>query len=150
MNCPKCGAENISGVKTCTKCGASFLSPALDETTSILSPVPEAEEELPEVRPLAAEDRVLVVKKGPNIGARYSLEPGTIVLGRDPQCDIFLNDITVSRKHAKITVSQAETSLTDLESLNGTYVNSSRIENASLQNGDVLQIGKFKLVYFTP
>jgi pSer/pThr/pTyr-binding forkhead associated (FHA) protein len=122
----------------------------MDETTTVLTPVPEAEEELAEIEPQAHGERVLVVKKGPNLGLRYPLKQEKIVLGRDPQSDIFLNDITVSRKHAEIKITALEAKVTDLGSLNGTYVNDSRVEKSKLQNGDILQIGKFKLVYLAP
>lgn len=149
MNCPKCGAENDMQAKVCDQCG-SGLAVSSDETTTVLTPVPEAEEELTEIEPEAHGKRVLVVKKGPNPGVRFPLEQEKIVLGRDPQSDIFLNDITVSRKHAEIKITASEVMVTDLGSLNGTYVNDSRVEKVSLQNGDVLQIGKFKLVYLAP
>lgn len=150
MKCPKCGSENDVNAKICDQCGVSLTRKSAVETTTTMTPIPETEEELAEVKPLADEKRVLVIKKGPNSGARYRLEQGKILLGRDPQSDIFLNDITVSRKHAEINITPTKATVQDMGSLNGTYVNNSRIEQLVLKNGDVLQIGKFKLVYLAP
>lgn len=89
----------------------------------------------------------MVVKRGPNTGVRFLLDTETIRAGRHPESDIFLDDITVSRRHAEfVTVDQA-TTVCDVGSLNGTYVNRERIEEAKLNSGDEVQIGKFKLLY---
>jgi pSer/pThr/pTyr-binding forkhead associated (FHA) protein len=90
---------------------------------------------------------VLVVKRGPNMEGRYLLSEGVTEAGRHPESDIFLDDITVSRRHAEITHTAGEFVLRDVGSLNGTYVNRERIEEARLAPGDEVQIGKFKLVY---
>jgi pSer/pThr/pTyr-binding forkhead associated (FHA) protein len=91
---------------------------------------------------------VLVVKRGPNMEGRYLLIEGVTKAGRHPESDIFLDDITVSRRHAEISHSaEGEFVLRDVGSLNGTYVNRERIEEARLAPGDEVQIGKFKLVY---
>jgi pSer/pThr/pTyr-binding forkhead associated (FHA) protein len=90
---------------------------------------------------------VLVVTRGPNIGARYLLGQNVVKAGRHPESDIFLDDITVSRRHVEITPSDAGYSVRDVGSLNGTYVNRERIDEVSLAPGDEVQIGKFKLVY---
>ena len=91
---------------------------------------------------------VLVVTRGPNLGARYLLDDNVTVAGRHPDSDIFLDDITVSRRHVEISHVDASTfRIRDVGSLNGTYVNRERIEEATLKPGDEVQIGKFKLVY---
>ena len=91
---------------------------------------------------------VLVVKRGPNVGARYLLEQDVTRAGRHPESDIFLDDITVSRRHAEIRRSaDGKVVIHDVGSLNGTYVNRERIEEQVLSAGDEVQIGKFKLVY---
>ena len=91
---------------------------------------------------------VLVVKRGPNVGARYLLAGEVTRAGRHPESDIFLDDITVSRRHAELSQRADGTVLIrDDGSLNGTYVNRERIEEQVLAGGDEVQIGKFKLVY---
>jgi pSer/pThr/pTyr-binding forkhead associated (FHA) protein len=91
---------------------------------------------------------VLVVTRGPNMGARYLLGEHVTQAGRHPESDIFLDDITVSRRHVEITHADGGTFvIRDVGSLNGTYVNRERIDEATLMPGDEVQIGKFKLVY---
>jgi pSer/pThr/pTyr-binding forkhead associated (FHA) protein len=91
---------------------------------------------------------VLVVTRGPNVGARYLLGEGVTQAGRHPDSDIFLDDITVSRRHVEITQERNGIfAIADVGSLNGTYVNRERIDKTSLSPGDEVQIGKFKLVY---
>jgi pSer/pThr/pTyr-binding forkhead associated (FHA) protein len=91
---------------------------------------------------------VLVVKRGPNVGTRYTLEQAVTRAGRHPESDIFLDDITVSRRHAELErQSNGSIVIRDDGSLNGTYVNRERIEEQALSGGDEVQIGKFKLVY---
>ena len=90
---------------------------------------------------------VLVVKRGPNVGSRFTLTNPVTTAGRHPESDIFLDDITVSRRHAEIVAGPSGFVLRDVGSLNGTYLNRERIDEAPLANGDELQIGKFKLVF---
>ena len=90
-----------------------------------------------------------VVTDGPIAGSKYLLESGNSTLGRHPESSIFLDDITVSRRHAEILLSGDEARVEDVGSLNGTYLNQRQIDASQrLVPGDVLQIGKFKLVYF--
>lgn len=89
----------------------------------------------------------LVVKRGPNVGSRFSLEDDVIRAGRHPDSQIFLDDITVSRRHVEIRREAEGYVVYDVGSLNGTYVNRQRVDRAPLRNGDELQIGTFKLVY---
>ena len=90
-----------------------------------------------------------VVTDGPIAGSKYLLESGNSTLGRHPESSIFLDDITVSRRHAEILLSGDEARVEDVGSLNGTYLNQRQIDSSQrLVPGDVLQIGKFKLVYF--
>ena len=88
-----------------------------------------------------------MVKRGPNAGTRYVLDSDVTRAGRHPESDIFLDDITVSRRHAEFVGRDGGYSIRDVGSLNGTYVNRERIEEAVLATGDEVQIGKFKLVY---
>jgi pSer/pThr/pTyr-binding forkhead associated (FHA) protein len=91
---------------------------------------------------------LLVVLRGPNTGARFLLDDDQVNSGRHPDSDIFLDDVTVSRKHA-VFQRQGDTFVVrDVGSLNGTYVNRERIDEARLQTGDEVQIGKFRLVFY--
>jgi len=92
---------------------------------------------------------LLVVRKGPNEGSKYMLDAEVTRAGRHPDSDIFLDDITVSRRHAEVIRRADGFHVVDVGSLNGTYVNRDRVEDTRLANGDELQIGKFKLVFFT-
>ncbi len=90
---------------------------------------------------------LLVVKRGPNAGSRFLLDEDVTTAGRHPESDIFLDDVTVSRNHAVLIGRREGRYVDDLGSLNGTYVNRKRIESHKLQNGDELQVGKYKLTY---
>ena len=90
-----------------------------------------------------------IVTDGPIAGSKYLLGAGKSTIGRHPESSIFFDDITVSRRHAEVTLSGNEVKVTDVGSLNGTYLNQRQIDSSQqLVPGDVLQIGKFKLVYF--
>ncbi len=91
---------------------------------------------------------LLVVLRGPNTGARFLLDDVSVSSGRHPDSDIFLDDVTVSRKHAVFTREGGTFSVRDVGSLNGTYLNRERIDEATLQTGDEVQIGKFRLVFY--
>jgi hypothetical protein len=149
--CHNCGHRNPEGVNFCSSCGHALLTEG-DEATITLHATDEAdsEDEPPEVE-LVEVPRgagVLVVTRGPNIGARYLLGDDVVKAGRHPESDIFLDDITVSRRHVEISPKDGGSYvLRDVGSLNGTYVNRERIDEAQLAPGDEVQIGKFKLVY---
>ncbi len=147
MRCNNCGYENADDAKVCVKCGFDFKSKGETETTVAFTPIEEEQKEAPVEVEGVSEEAVFVVKRGSTVGQRFPLRKGEITLGRDPQSDIFLDDITVSRKHAKVTIEQSTVSVTDVGSLNGTYVNGARVEAQNLKNGDELQIGKFKLIF---
>jgi pSer/pThr/pTyr-binding forkhead associated (FHA) protein len=91
---------------------------------------------------------LLVVLRGPNTGARFLLDAQEITVGRNPDSDIFLDDVTVSRKHAVFRREGDGYAVADVGSLNGSYVNRERIDQATLVTGDEVQIGKFRLVYY--
>ena len=121
-------------------------------------PAPEVVEAR-EARGLSAEDQatiealrpgtaLLIVLRGPNTGARFLLDDAEITSGRHPDSDIFLDDVTVSRKHALFVRGAEGYVVRDAGSLNGTYVNRERIDEAQLNTGDEVQIGKFRLVYY--
>ena len=90
---------------------------------------------------------LLAVRRGPNAGARFLLDHDVTTSGRHPDSDIFLDDVTVSRRHAEFHRDGSTFTVRDVGSLNGTYVNRERVESATLNNGDEVQIGKFRLVY---
>jgi pSer/pThr/pTyr-binding forkhead associated (FHA) protein len=96
---------------------------------------------------LPAGTALLAVRRGPNAGARFLLDHDVTTSGRHPDSDIFLDDVTVSRRHAEFHRESGVFTVRDVGSLNGTYVNRERVESATLGNGDEVQIGKFRLVF---
>ena len=98
---------------------------------------------------LAPGSAVLVVKRGPNAGLRFPLHQPVITAGRHPRSDIYLDDITVSRRHAEIRCDNGEFHLVDTASLNGTYLNHQPVDTATLTHGDEIQIGNYRLVFLT-
>lgn len=154
--CNRCGHRNPEGSNFCSSCGAVLerLSTPDDPTATTItfSPVEAAGEVGEEEFTVSLEGHpagigLLVVKRGPNAGSRFALEGGRTTIGRHPESDIFLDDVTVSRRHAEVFHSEATFTVTDAGSLNGTYLNRERIERGSLHSGDELQIGKFRLVF---
>ncbi|BBZ28762.1 glycogen accumulation regulator GarA [Mycolicibacterium madagascariense] len=101
------------------------------------------------VEGLPAGSALLVVKRGPNAGSRFLLDQARTSAGRHPDSDIFLDDVTVSRRHAEFRLETGEFQVVDVGSLNGTYVNREPVDSAVLANGDEVQIGKFRLVFLT-
>ena len=121
-----------------------------------ITPVPDDIEEAPVV--LSARDReavnalpagsaLLIVQRGPNTGARFLLDPNVTNAGRSPKADIFLDDVTVSRKHCQFIADNGGHIVRDSGSFNGTYVNRERVDQARLSAGDEVQIGKYRLTY---
>jgi pSer/pThr/pTyr-binding forkhead associated (FHA) protein len=148
--CHNCGHRNPEGVNFCSSCGNALLADGDDATITLHPDEAETSEDSGEVTLVAVPHGagVLVVTRGPNVGARYLLGNEVVRAGRHPESDIFLDDITVSRRHVVITPGGDGTyTLRDVGSLNGTYLNRERIEEAKLSPGDEVQIGKFKLVY---
>nr|WP_323368721.1 FHA domain-containing protein [Ornithinicoccus halotolerans] len=105
---------------------------------------PEDQRTVDALRPGTA---LLIVLRGPNTGARFLLDDAEVSSGRHPDSDIFLDDVTVSRRHAVFAREGEGYVVRDIGSLNGTYVNRERIDEARLEPGDEVQIGKFRLVY---
>jgi hypothetical protein len=150
--CNQCGHRNPETANFCSSCGAVLEHPGETEPKTItLAPVDgDAEEDVVvHMGDLPPDAGVLVVKRGPNAGSRFVLEPGTTRVGRHPQSDIFLDDVTVSRRHAEVLALPGHYEVSDVGSLNGTYLNRERIERATLGHGDELQVGKFRLVFLT-
>jgi hypothetical protein len=153
--CNNCGHRNPEGVNFCSSCGNALLSEG-DDATITLHPKDDHGdgdgdgEPTPDVTLVEVPhgSGVLVVTRGSNSGARYLLADDVVRAGRHPESDIFLDDITVSRRHVEITPgADGSFRVRDVGSLNGTYVNRERIDEVELAPGDEVQIGKFKLVY---
>jgi len=153
MFCNQCGHRNAPGSNFCSSCGAALAMAPVDDTTDTIVFNPSEERELEDDLGVSLDELpegigMLLVRKGPNAGSRYVLDAEVTQAGRHPDSDIFLDDITVSRRHAEITRRADGYVLRDVGSLNGTYVNRDRVEESKLAHGDELQIGKFKLVFF--
>lgn len=139
--CPVCGADLGHDASACGACGAELAA-----VTASFEPVGAGL--TPDEYPTADEGPLLVVRKGPEVGERFYVDRPELSIGRDPACDIFLNDITVSRRHATLASVGDELSITDNGSLNGTYVNGVTVDSAPLRTGDAVQIGRFQMIFF--
>ncbi len=153
MYCNNCGHRNPEGSNFCSTCGAPLSPQSTSDDTTVsftIDAETETEEEISiPLSELEEGKAILVIRHGPEAGTRFSLDKDVVSCGRDPESDIFLNDVTVSRRHAEIRRKDGAFWLTDAGSLNGTFVNRSRVDEAPLSNADEIQIGKFKLVFFT-
>jgi FHA domain/zinc-ribbon domain len=157
--CARCGRASPEGARFCSHCGAPLLRGGGErpgESTSTISlggtDLADAEYEEPLAEAAAAEGlpagtALLLVKRGPNAGSRFLLDSDLTTVGRHPGSDIFLDDVTVSRRHAEFYRHSAGFTVRDVGSLNGTYVNRERIEQADLSDGDEVQVGKFRLTF---
>jgi pSer/pThr/pTyr-binding forkhead associated (FHA) protein len=167
--CTRCGHRNAEASRFCSNCGAPLRGGAPSErpseTTSTISisglEAYEAEVTGQTVIPsLSAEAQaavdalppgsaLLIVRRGPNSGSRFLLDGELTTAGRHPQSDIFLDDVTVSRRHVDFRREpDGGFTVADVGSLNGTYVNRERIDSVPLANGDEVQIGKYRLVFY--
>jgi uncharacterized OB-fold protein len=151
--CNQCGHRNPPGSNFCSSCGAALNLTEIEDTTMTHVVTPAEERERDEDLTVSLDElpggvALLVVRKGPNEGSKYMLDAEVTRAGRHPESDIFLDDITVSRRHAEVIRRADGYHVLDVGSLNGTYVNRDRVEDAKLSNGDELQIGRFKLVFF--
>jgi pSer/pThr/pTyr-binding forkhead associated (FHA) protein len=162
--CTACGSQNPDGARFCAQCGTRLVTvepprPAggeSDSTATIqigadktetgdraLNPVDAAA-----VDALPAGHALLVVQRGPDAGSRFLLDQDVVHAGRHPDSDIFLDDVTVSRRHAEFRRAGEAFTVHDAGSLNGTYVNRDRIDSVALTDGDEVQIGKYRLVFY--
>ncbi|HWJ66708.1 MAG TPA: FHA domain-containing protein [Nocardioides sp.] len=160
--CTACGRQNPDDARFCSQCGTRLVgagtqAPPSDATATIqfgagdrvetsdraLSPVDAAA-----VDALPVGHALLVVQKGPGAGSRFLLDADEVSAGRHPESGIFLDDVTVSRRHAVFRRSGDSFTVEDAGSLNGTYVNRDRIEKAHLKDSDEVQVGKYRLVFF--
>jgi pSer/pThr/pTyr-binding forkhead associated (FHA) protein len=148
VTCPQCGHPNTLGAKFCSSCGAALSEREHHTTMSVTVPIDSAIEEIEiDLDELPAGVGMLVVTRGPNSGSRYALDEPLVTAGRHPDSVIFLDDITVSRRHAEVRRTDGVYEVADVGSLNGTYLNRERVESATLKDGDELQIGTFKLLF---
>ena len=159
--CTRCGHENPDDARFCAQCGAPLTRstgsyPMSPDATSVIHGLEElVGPEMPDESHLGAVDALppgsalLVVKRGPNAGSRFLLDQDVTTAGRHPDSDIFLDDVTVSRRHAEFRRERGVFVVYDVGSLNGTYVNRQRIDVAGLSGGDEVQVGKFRLLYLT-
>jgi hypothetical protein len=155
LHCPECGFVNADGANYCQKCGA-FLGameagagePGRDPVTATYR-VGDTGELIPvDLDAATSQGPVLVIRSGGGrVGESFTLDRDRMTIGRRPDSDVFLDDVTVSRDHALLVRRGDELYLDDLGSLNGSYVNRHRIESHRLDDGDELQIGKYKLTF---
>ena len=149
MYCTHCGHRNPDDARFCASCGRPLQQ---DDSTATFSPV-EAEDETGEELALELDElepgqSLIMVRRGPNAGSKFLIDQDVTTAGRHPESEIFLDDITVSRRHAEIHRREGRFFIRDGGSLNGTYVNRERVDEAELASGDEIQIGKFKLAFF--
>ncbi len=153
QHCPECGFLNDDAANFCQRCGASLARPeghAGDPITATYR-VGETGELIPvDLDDVTSRGPMLVIRAGGGrVGESFPLDRERITVGRRPDSDVFLDDVTVSRDHAVIVRRGDDYHLDDCGSLNGTYVNRERIESHRLHDSDELQIGKYKLTYFS-
>jgi pSer/pThr/pTyr-binding forkhead associated (FHA) protein len=153
--CTACGSQNPEGARFCAQCGTRLPEPSdATATIQIADPNTETSERLLSAVDAAAVDALprgramLVVQRGPGSGSRFLLDSDLVSAGRHPDSDIFLDDVTVSRRHAEFARSGETFTVSDAGSLNGTYVNRDRIDQVALKDGDEVQIGKYRLVFY--
>jgi pSer/pThr/pTyr-binding forkhead associated (FHA) protein len=152
-HCPECGFLVAEGANYCQKCGAFLAATETreDEPTTATYVIDEQTGDLrpADIGTVAAQSGALVVRSGGGrVGQSFPLHGDRMTIGRTPEADVFLDDVTVSRGHAVLVRRAGDWFLDDSGSLNGTYVNRQRIESHRLQDGDELQVGKYKLTYF--
>lgn len=163
--CTACGQQNPDDARFCAQCGTKLVAgddagattPA-ETTATITFGAPAAQEssdrqlspvDAAAVDALPAGHALLVVQRGPSAGSRFLLDTDVVGAGRHPDSEIFLDDVTVSRRHAEFRRTGSDFTVSDVGSLNGTYVNRDRIDSVELTDGDEVQIGKYRLVFFS-
>jgi pSer/pThr/pTyr-binding forkhead associated (FHA) protein len=149
VQCTHCGQSNPADARYCMRCGRALNG----DPTLTLSPV-ETEDEPQDEFPFPNDElergqALLLVKRGPNAGSTFLLETDSTAIGRDPGSQVFLDDVTVSRKHAFVERRSGSWFVKDAGSLNGTYVNGEQADETALADHDEIQVGLFKLVFFS-
>ena len=151
LHCPECGFVNPEGANYCQKCGAYLTrSEGEDDPTTMTYKVDETGDYQPVDIDEVVEEAgaALVIRSGGGrSGESFTIDGDRTGIGRSPDAEVFLDDVTVSRNHALIVRRKDGLYIDDLGSLNGTYVNRRRIESHKLEDGDEIQIGKYKLSY---
>jgi hypothetical protein len=146
--CTECGFQNSEAANYCARCGALLEKEEVgSETTLALTPADLAEDGSLALEGI--EGPALVVRSGGGrVGEHFVPQGERTTIGRSPDCDVFLDDVTVSRNHAVLVERDGRYVIEDQGSLNGTFVNRRRVESAALEDGDELQIGKYRLTFF--
>jgi hypothetical protein len=144
--CPECGFLSPASANYCPRCGALLTTETGSETTMSFELETGADD--PDAALAALQGPALVVRSGGGMAGQVFQPPeGKTLIGRSPECEIFLDDVTVSRRHAELERGGETFTIRDLGSLNGTYVNRSRIESHVLEDDDEVQIGKYRLTF---
>jgi len=144
--CPECGFLSPASASYCPRCGALLTTETGSETTMSFDLETGADEQ--DAALAALHGPALVVRSGGGMAGQVFQPPeGKTLVGRSPECEIFLDDVTVSRRHAELERAGETFTIRDLGSLNGTYVNRGRIESAVLEDDDEVQIGKYRLTF---
>ncbi len=150
-HCPECGFVNAEGANYCQRCGAFLGEPGEGkpgDTTEVYQLDESGELRAVDLEEVTHESATLVIRSGGGrAGEAFNISGERMTIGRSPEAEVFLDDVTVSRNHALLVSRRDGLYIDDLGSLNGTYVNRRRIESHCLQNGDELQVGKYKLTY---
>ena len=145
--CPECGFQNPEASNYCSRCGALLTAEAGSETTMSFD-IEQPGEDVDLLEALGITGPALVVRSGGGMaGQSFQPDEGSTLIGRSPECNVFLDDVTVSRRHAELLRDGDTFTIRDLESLNGTYVNRRRIESTVLEDDDEVQIGKYRLTF---
>ncbi|MDQ3894021.1 MAG: zinc-ribbon and FHA domain-containing protein [Actinomycetota bacterium] len=147
--CPECGFRNPETANYCSKCGALLVKDEGGaETTMTFTPEEGDTARAEALEDLGVNGPALVVRSGGGrTGETFHPEGDRTTIGRSPDCGIFLDDVTVSRRHAVLLERDGSFFIEDQGSLNGTFVNRRRVESAQLEDGDELQIGKYRLTF---
>jgi hypothetical protein len=148
LDCPTCSFENTDDSNYCRRCGSRLIPFDPNETTITYLPGEHEDTGVGALDRLGTVGNVLLIRGGGGReGETIDLNVEVLTIGRSPHSDLFLDDVTVSRHHARVLRDEGGFWVEDLNSLNGTYVNRKRIERHRLFDGDELQIGKFKLAF---
>ena len=146
IHCPECGFQNLEAASYCAKCGAYLLYEEPGQSTMSFTPgTDDGDSDLADV---TVEGTAIVVRLGGRPIETFGVEEETITVGRSPDCDVFLDDVTVSRVHAILEKRDDGFYVEDQNSLNGTFLNRRRVDKARLRDTDEMQIGKYRLTFF--